>query len=198
MKSQIIVTVGREHGSAGHEIARMIAEQLQIRLYDRQFVENSDEISGYSMETACKADEKPVNPFLSRRIGDFSNSIEENVAEKTFEFLRRKADSGDSFVVVGRCADYILRDNPNVIRIFITSEYHEKILRIMETNQVSDSKAADIIRKTDRQRKAYHNYYCDTKWGDSRRYDLLVNSSKLGISGTVAALLYYIRIFMAK
>jgi cytidylate kinase len=155
----------------------MIAETLQITLYGKNILEEAIWLNSNNEKVINKADEKSKNVFLSRRVGTFSNSIEENVAESVFDFLRKKADGGESFVVVGRCADFVLRDNPNVLRIFVTGDFSERVKRISETRGISESKAGDIIRKTDKQRKTYHNYFCDTKWGDSRHYDLLINSS---------------------
>lgn len=198
MKQQLLVSVGREHGSGGHYIAQLIADQLQIRLLDREIVEGTILESGYSRELVTKMDEKPVNFFSSRRIGSYSNSLEENVAEKTFEFIRNTAASGESFVVVGRCAEYILRGNPNLVSLFICGDQDEKIRRVAERAKVSEARAAELIRETDRRRKLYHNYYCDNKWGDARGYDMTVNSSKLGIEQTAAALVRYIRAFQAE
>ena len=106
--------------------------------------------------------------------------------------------SGESFVVVGRCAEYILRGNPNLVSLFICGDLDEKIRRVAERAKVSEARAAELIRETDRRRKLYHNYYCDNKWGDARGYDMTVNSSKLGIEQTAAALVRYIRAFQAE
>lgn len=198
MKKQIIVTVGREHGSGGHYIAQLIAEQLHFNLYDKELVEGTTLHSGYSKDIVKKMDEKPINFFTSRRIGGFSNSLEENVAEMTFDFIRRKAESGESFVVVGRCAEQVLTDRSNVVRVFITGENDEKVRRLMETENVDAGKAEDIMKDIDRKRRTYHNYYCDFKWGDSRYYDFVMNSSKLGIQGTADALVFCIRSFMQR
>ena len=137
-----------------------------------------------------------MNLFSSRRIGGFSNSLEFNVAEKTFEFIQSQADSGESFVIVGRCAEQVLRGNPNYLRFFIRGEMHDKIRRVAANDRVSEKDAVQLIRETDRRRKAYHNYYCDCKWGDARGYDLTVNSDRLGIPQTVEVLVQYIRAFM--
>ena len=198
MKEQILVTIGREHGSGGHYIAQLLAEQLQIQLYDKEIVERIIESSGYSREMVSAMDEKPINFFFSRRIGEYSNSLEAIVAEKTFALIRSRAEAGESFVVVGRCAEQVLAGNPNLIRLFICGEKEEKCSRIMRTDNVSAEQAENIRRDVDRKRKSYHNYYCDFKWGDSRGYDLTVNSSKLGIRGTADFLAYYLRAFMAQ
>ena len=196
MKNQIIIALGREHGSGGHYIADMIAKEFGIKLYDKDSIEAEIVSDGYSEELIRKMDEKPVNFFASRRVGKYSNSLEVNVAEKTFEFIQSQADSGESFVIVGRCAEQVLRGNPNYLRFFIRGEMHDKIRRVAANDRVSEKDAVQLIRETDRRRKAYHNYYCDCKWGDARGYDLTVNSDKLGIPQTVEVLVQYIRAFM--
>lgn len=196
MRKQIIISVGRENGSGGHQIAQIISEKLGIALYDKKLVNETVEASGFSKELVDKLDEKPVNFFTCKRFSGYSNSLEEIIAEKTFELLKGKADAGESFVVVGRCTDYILRDNPNLISIFISdTDKQRKINRIMKIHGVSESQAAEIIRDTDRRRKLYHNFYSDIKWGDSRGYDLLVNSGKFGIEETAKLLLTGINAF---
>jgi cytidylate kinase len=195
MKEQIIVTVGREHGSGGHYIAQMMSEKLGIKLYDKEIVEATTLTSGYSKEVVNKMDEKPVNFFLSRRIGEYSNSLEENVAEMTFNYINCKAMSGESFIVVGRCAEQVLKDNPNVVRIFIEGDRDVKIRRLMETEKVSEKEAETIMKDVDRRRKTYHNYYCDRKWGDSRGYDIVANSSKLGLEKTADILVSCVKAF---
>lgn len=196
MRDQVIVTMGREHGSGGHYVARLIAEQLGIPLYDKALVENMIQISGYSSEMITKMDEKPKNFFTSRRIGDYTNSLEEIIAEKTFEFIREKADSGESFVVVGRCAEYVLRDNPNVVKVFVSGERSAKIKHLMELEHVSESRAIELMKYVDRKRKTYHNFYSDMKWGDSRAYDIMIKSTQLGIPEASNILVAYISAFM--
>jgi cytidylate kinase len=196
MDKQIMITVGREHGSGGHYIAQLIAEQLNIQLYDKQIVEGTTLTSGYSKEIVDKMDEKPVNFFFSRKIGPYSNSLEENVAEMTFNYINCKAMSGESFVVVGRCAEQVLKDYPNVIKIFIEGNRDVKIKRIMGIENVSEAEAEGIMKEVDRRRKTYHNYYCEHKWGDSRGYDIVANSSRLGLEKTADVLTYCIRAYM--
>jgi len=198
MKDQVIVTIGREHGSGGHCIAQMIAEQMHLKLYDKEIVEGIIESSGYSEEFVSRMDEKPVNFLFSRRVGEYSNSLEASVAEKAFELILSKAESGESFVVVGRCAEQVLRDYPNVIRFFVLGDFKTKRSRIMEVHQVSEMKAESIMKTVDHQRKVYHNYYSDIKWGDSRGYDICINSSRLGLEGTSETMIHYIRAFMAQ
>lgn len=196
MKKQIIVAIGREHGSGGHYIADLIARELGVKLYDKVSIEKEITSGGYSEELVSEMDEKPVNFFTSRRIGRFSNSLEVNVAEKTFAMLRSKAAEGESFVVIGRCGEQVLENNPNCISIFICGDPQFKLNRVMNKLGLNAEQAIEEIRNVDRSRKNYHNYYCDTKWGDARGHDLTVKSNVLGCERTVEMLVGYIRSFM--
>ena len=196
MKKQIIVAIGREHGSGGHYIADLIARELGVKLYDKVSIEKEITSGGYSEELVSEMDEKPVNFFASRRIGRFSNSLEVNVAEKTFAMLRSKAAEGESFVVIGRCGEQVLENNPNCISIFICDDPQFKLNRVMNKLGLNAEQAIEEIRNVDRSRKNYHNYYCDTKWGDARGYDLTVKSNVLGCERTAEMLVGYIRSFM--
>lgn len=185
MAKQIIITVGREFGSGGHHIAEIISQRLGIKLYDKELM---SEI-GYTDDYIKEYDEKPINFFMSGRVGPYSSSLEETVAAKTFKFIKELADKGESFVIVGRCSEYILQGNPNTFDIFILGDYEEKLKRIKNMYNLDEKKAADLLKKTDKSRKTYHNYYCDTKWGDSRGYDLCINSSKFGVDKTAEIIL---------
>ena len=196
MKKQIIVAIGREHGSGGHYIADLIARELGVKLYDKVSIEKEITSGGYSEELVSEMDEKPVNFFTSRRIGRFSNSLEVNVAEKTFAMLRSKAAEGESFVVIGRCGEQVLANYPYCISIFICGDPQFKLNRVMNKLGLNAEQAIEEIRNVDRSRKNYHNYYCDTKWGDARGYDLTVKSNVLGCERTAEMLVGYIRSFM--
>ena len=198
MKQQIIITLGREHGSGGHYIADIISKELGIKLYDKDSIEKEIASAGYSEEMIRKMDEKPVNIFASRRIGKYSNSIEVNVAERTFAMLREKAAAGESFVIIGRCGEQVLKDNPNMISVFICGDPEFKLARVMEKMGLDAEQAIDEIKSVDRSRKNYHNYYCNTKWGDARGYDMTIKSDVLGCEETAKMLIAYIRSFMAQ
>ena len=198
MKQQIIITLGREHGSGGHYIADIISKELGIKLYDKDSIEKEIASAGYSEEMIRKADEKPVNFFASRRIGKYSNSIEVNVAERTFAMLREKAAAGESFLIIGRCGEQVLKDNPNMISVFICGGPEFKLARVMEKMGLDAEQAIDEIKSVDRSRKNYHNYYCNTKWGDARGYDMTIKSDVLGCEETAKMLITYIRSFMAQ
>lgn len=192
MDKQIIISISREFGSGGHAIADQIAKEMELPLYDRSILDHIADEKGIDKEYLEKFDESPKIPLVSRRVRGHSNSMEENLAEMQFEYLKKKADSGESFVVVGRCAETILKDQQGLVSIFILGDRLDKISRTEQTYQLSEKEAVAKINRHDRKRKYYHNRYSQYRWGDSRSYDLCVNSSRLGIRGTAKMLMSYI------
>ena len=196
MKQQIIVTIGRESGSGGHAIAKRLADSMGIACYDKKkLVEGTAKLGGMNKSYVRKLDEKPVGFPFTGRIGAFEESPESNVARMTFEYIRQIADSGESCVIVGRCADAVLRKNPNTVRIFIVGDTDQKNARLANIQQISLEAADEERKEIDRFRRAYHNFYSDTKWGDSRAYDLIINSSRLGIQGTAEIIKTFVMAF---
>ena len=193
MEKQIIITIGREYGSGGHEIGRKLAERLHMGFYDRNILDEIAYGKNVDAEKLAKYDEVPKTMFLSKTVRGFSNSPEENIAQMQFEYIREKAASGESFVIVGRCADYILKDSEALLSVFITCYYESKLERGMEKRNFTSTPAAVTIDRHDINRKAYHNHYCTTKWGDSRNYDMCINSNILGIDGTVDLLENFVK-----
>ena len=193
MKKQMIISISREFGSGGHEIAENIARDLDLKFYDRGMLDEIAENMNVDVEVLQKYDEKPRNYMLSRRVGNHTNSMEAIIAEYQFDFIRKKAEEGESFVIVGRCAETVLKDFEELISIFITGERQHKIKRVMEHFNLPENKAIAKMLRHDRKRKQYHNRHSDAKWGDSRLYDLCINSSPLGIEGTIRVLENYIR-----
>ena len=191
--SQVIISVGREFGSGGKKIAEELSKRFNIPIYDRHLITEIANKTGLTPEEIEKYNEKPKNHLLSRRVNGYSNSIEDNIAEMQFSFLREKAKSGESFVVVGRCSETKLRDFKCLVSLFILGDMDEKIKRVMNVYELTEDKAKAFIDKKDRKRKRYHNYHCDGDWGDSRLYDLSINGSRLGIDKTVDILEKYIK-----
>lgn len=196
MEKQLIISIGREYGSGGHEIGRRLAERFGIAFYDRSLLDEIAMNKHVDAEKLVKYDEAPTHKFLTRTVRGFSSSPEQNIAEMQFEYMKSKADKGDSFVIVGRCSDTILKDYPGFVSVFIRGDYETKLERVMERRNFSAKKAAITIEKHDKNRRAYHNHYCHIKWGDSRNYDICVNSSKLGLDNTIDVLEEAIRRIM--
>lgn len=194
MGKQLIISVGREFGSGGHVIASKIAKNFELPLLDSNILADIAKEKQTDEKELKKYDESGRNFFLSRTVNGYSNSPEDVIAHMQFDYLKKKADNGESFVVIGRCADWILRDNPNLVKIFVLGDKEAKIQRISEINNISREKAKSFIQQQDKSRKYYHNTHCEGKWGDSRCYDITVNSSKLGIDGTTELLINYINL----
>lgn len=194
-KKQLIISVSREFGSGGHVIAEALANIFNIPMYDHDILK---EIASKDVliDAALleKYDEVPRNRLLYRKVNGFSNSPSENIANMQFDFLKKQAESGQSFIAVGRCSEYVLCEYKGLVKLFILADAEVKTQRIMKLHNMSHDAAADWIKKTDKQRKTYHNFYCPNKWGDSRYYDICMNSSKLGIEETVNFLANYIKL----
>lgn len=194
MSKQLIITVGREFGSGGHAIADILSKKFNIPLYDSNILHEIAGIKNVDVQTYTKYDEVPKNKLFSKtRLGGYSSSPEENIANLQFNYLRAKAEKGESFVVVGRCSETILRGYPGVVSLFILGDKEEKLKRIMKVYNVSEIEADVMMSKYDKKRKSYHNYYCPVKWGDSRNYDISLNSSKLGVERSADFLEGYIK-----
>lgn len=194
MGKQLIITVGREFGSGGHIIAAKLAEHFGIQLLDSNILAEVAKKSNASEEYLKKYDESARNLFFSRTVNGFSNSPEEIIAQMQFDYIKHKADAGESFVVIGRCADYILRENPALVRVFVLGDTEAKIKRTAEREGISEDKAKTRMEQADKRRKYFHNTHSENKWGDSRSYDITVNSSKLGLDRTAELLIKYIEL----
>lgn len=192
---QIIITISREFGSGGHKIATILAEKLGLGLYDKNILEHVAQKNNISFESLHKYDESKRKGF-TRTLGGYTTSVQEHVAQIEFDYIKEKADSGESFVVVGRCGDAILRDRPEVFTIFVRSDTKSKSERVSKLYNVSVDEAKRMSQRIDKTRKAYHNFYSTIKWGDSRGYDICVNSAKIGIEETAEMLYDYIKKYM--
>ncbi len=192
MEKQIIISINREYGSGGHAIAEQIAKDLNLPMYDRNMLDEIAKEKGMKVEHFEEYDEKPRIPLISRKVRGHSNSMEEHLAELQFEYLKKKADKGESFVVVGRCSETVLKDHGNLISVFILADRNDKVNRVSEKFDLSIGDAVSKMNRHDRYRKHYHNSYSPYRWGDSRGDDLCINSSRLGLDGTVKMIEHYI------
>lgn len=184
---QFIISVGREYGSGGHEIASRLAEKFNVPLYDRNMLDQMAERNGIDAEELHKHEETK-RQGLTRTVRGHSSSVQDQIAQLQFDFIRNKAESGESFVVVGRCSENVLRDYPGLISIFVRGEEEAKTERICRLYKLNKLEAKAKMFRHDKKRKAYHNYYSKMKWGDSRGYDFCVNSSLMGVEATADAL----------
>ena len=194
----IIITIGRQFGSGGHELGRKLAARLGIPFYDRELLTEAAARTDLTKEMIESLDEKPTNSFLySLSVGSYGFSadvqlpLENRVFLAMTEVIREAADKG-SCVIVGRCAEYVLADRKeDLVRVFVRADRDARIARIREHFDVSEKEAAAMMTKTDKKRANYHDFYCDDKWGALTSYDIVVNSSLLGIDGAVDMLAHY-------
>lgn len=200
-----IITIGRQFGSAGREIGQKVAAHFGIPCYDKELLSRAAKESGYCEEMIETHDERPTNSFLYNLVMDTysfgynaSSFMDMPISHKIFlaqfDTIKKMASEGPC-VIVGRCADYALSDYKNCINLFIYGNDDKKVKRIMEKYNLSESKARDMIIKKDKQRQSYYNYYSSKKWGRADSYDLCINSSLLGIDGTVKLIIQAIEDF---
>lgn len=192
---QVIISIGREYGSGGHELAVKLAEKLSLPLYDRKMLDSLSD-DGDKKEKPAISERILLRRRhgLTRNTGNAANTTDDTLAELQFRFIESKAEAGESFVVVGRCAEKILEGNKALISIFVRAEKSAKIERIKRVYGLNDIEAKAKIVRHDRQRKAYHNYHSNMKWGDSRAYDLCINSSAQSMEDTLDILYNYVKV----
>lgn len=186
--SQLIISIGRESGSGGLEIAQTLAKRFGLPLYDKSILQNAAEAKGLDAKDLEQYDERPRSPLFYRSIKGFSNAPEDGVAQMQFDLLRQHANAGESFVVLGRCAEEVLSDQEGLISIFVRADLDFRVKR----TPLPEEEALDFIKHQDRQRRIYHDQHCKGDWGDAKCYDLVINSARLDIPGTVDILEQYI------
>lgn len=204
-----IITIGREFGSAGHEIGEKLAKRLNIPCYDKELLKRAAKESGLCTEVFENHDEKPTSSFLYNLVMDtysfgYSQStyvdmpISHKVFLAQFDAIKKIASEGPC-VIIGRCADYALSDFDNCLHIFIHADLEDRINRVMgKYDDLNYEKAKDMIQKKDKQRANYYNYFSSKKWGVAESYNLSIDSSVLGEDGTVEFLLQFIDNFEKK
>ena len=189
-----IITIGRQYGSGGREIGQKLAEYYGIPFYDKELLKVAAKESGICEEMFENYDEKPTTSFLYSLVMDpyalgynatsFDMPLNQTVFLAAFDTIKKIAEKGPC-VIVGRCADYALKDYENKLNVFIHAPMAFKKHRINEQYNVPLEKTKDAAVKVDKQRASYYNYYTSRKWGDLKSYDLTIDSSILGIDGTV-------------
>jgi cytidylate kinase len=196
MNDKYVINIGRQLGSGGKVIGEKLAECLGISFYDKELINLASKESGLCKELFEKADEKPSQTVM---VGLFSmhfslftdsalpytNCLSNDALFKIQSDVIRKLTAEKSCLFVGRCADYILRENPRCVNVFITASMGDRIKRLCETGHLSKEEAEDLISKTDKKRSEYYNYYSYKTWGAASTYHLCIDSSVLGIDETV-------------
>ena len=191
----MIITVGRQHGSNGHDIAKALAKALNCPCYDKEILDRAAEDSSLSREVLSSYDEKRVSSYIvpSPHYFGMNEGFRMNIriASAQFDAIRKLAEEGDG-IFVGRCADYVLRNRQDVVRVFIKAELPYRIKCIMERKALSEEQAKKLIKEVDKDRSSYYKYYTDQLWGDCDSYDLCIDSGRTGVDGAVKVIKSYI------
>ena len=191
----MIITIGRQHGSSGREIARLLAEKLNYKCYDKEIVDEAANHSDFSRDLIDAFDEKRMSAFILHAGGYGLNEnfrLNMQVVSAQFEAMRNIADKGNC-IFVGRCADYILRDHDDLVSVFILGDMDERLKCLERRQGLDEAEARKKITEVDKDRSSFYRYYSDQTWGDAQNYDMCINSSKLGVEGTVQVILDYIK-----
>ena len=195
MSKKVIITIARQYGSGGREIGERVAELLGIPLYDKELITDAASKGTLNEEIIRSTDESAANSLLytlamgSNVLGGAINfGYKMPLNDKLFilqsETIKEYAERG-SCVIIGRCSDYVLRNEKNVLRLFIYGDLdHRKERVALRHPEIKSSQIVDVINKTDKRRASYYNFYTGNKWGKYDNYDMAINSSTLGIEGT--------------
>ncbi len=202
-----VITIGRQFGSDGRAIGKKLSEDYGIPFYDKEILARASKESGMCEELFKDNDEKKSSSFLfslamdssflgygaSYTTGDVELPLSQKIFLAQFETIKNIAHEGPC-VIVGRCADYVLEEETNVVNLFIHADFETRCRTVMSRDGLSERKALDAVMKNDKQRMAYYNYYTNNKWGDSNNYHLTLDSGVLGIDGCVEIIEKFIEI----
>lgn len=203
MEEKFVINIGRQLGSGGRLIGESLAKRLGISFYDKELINIASKESGLCPEFLEKADEKPSQTFMGSVWGarfslftdnmPYANYFNNDTIFKIQSDVIRKLAEERSCLFVGRCADYILRDHPRAVNVFITASREDRIKRVREYTQLSQTETEDLILRTDKKRAEYYNYYSYKTWGVAETYHLCIDSSILGIEETTTMIEEFVK-----
>lgn len=193
-----VITITRQYGSGGREIGRKLAEAYGIPFYDNEIITQAAKDTGFAEATFEKAEDKAsnsllyslamgMNVFTGQEVGYTGLSLDDRVFLAQSKVIRKVAAEGPC-VIVGRCADYILKEQENVVNLFIQAAPDFRISRSIEVDNLPKGKAAEIVLKKDKSRANYYKYHAGERWDNVLNYDLAIRSDLCGIDGTVQCL----------
>ncbi|MCD7956843.1 MAG: cytidylate kinase-like family protein [Lachnospiraceae bacterium] len=198
MAKKVVVAIGRQFGSGGHEIGEKLSKKLGIKFYDKELIKVIAKQSGLCEKVLESYDEKPTNSLLYSIVMDVYPSamytgptLDQQIYQANYDTIKQLGET--SCVIVGRCADYILRDVPELVSVFIHADDDFRAERIAAEYHLPDAKVRDMLVKTDKKRASYYNFQSEKKWGAAVGYNLCLDSSSIGIDGSVDLIESYIR-----
>lgn len=206
MNEKFVINIGREFGSGGLKVAELLSKKLGINYYDKNLIEIAAQKSGLCKEYFEKSEDKPqmgilgdlsgmaANVFSAGYYGE-SSLLNESIFKIQSDIIKQLARK-ESCIFVGRCADYVLREHPRSINIFVCADINERVKKIMEerNGETDLEKVKKEVEKTDKNRSKYYTFYTNKEWGKAISYHLCVNSAVLGLDGTAS----YIQAFAGK
>ncbi len=196
---KVIITIARQYGSGGREIGEQIAKELNVPFYDQNLITLAAEKSDLCHEAAAEADERNANSLLyTLAMGStamlhtphYNMPINDKLFLVQSDIIKEAAEKG-SCVIVGRCADYVLRDRTDVVSVFIHADANVRAKHVAERNGITESEAFSLISKTDRRRANYYNFYTGKRWGETNHYDLCVDAGRIGIENAAKLIAAY-------
>lgn len=198
-----IVTIAREYGSGGRECGKKFAELTGYKFYDKDLITLAAQKSGMSTDALNSVDEKAASSLLytlalgSSIYNSGMGSVNLPINDKLFvvqsQIIKDIANSGEGAIIVGRCADYVLSERDNVVKVYITSDFDTRVNTVMKRHDLTQSQARDLIIKTDKRRSNYYSYYTGEKWGKADKYDVVVSTARIGIDGAAGLIADYIK-----
>ena len=206
-EKKLAITIGRQFGSGGREIGKRVGELLGFRVYDKELLLMAAEKNGINADYLRRVDEKATNSLLytlalgSSLYGARNFGVDVPINDQLFitqTEIIKNATEESSCVFIGRCADYVLRDYPNRISVFVYADKEARIHRICEQHEVGRDEAIDMINKTDKSRVNYYNFYTGRKWGKFDNYHLSIDSSLLGIEGSAQMIADIAKIYLSE
>lgn len=195
-----VITISRQYGSGGREIGSKLAEQIGAEFYDKKLLEVAAEKSGIHKSHFEDNDEKRPNSFLyllSTTYGQGGVPFDDTLFFAQLNTIQKIASEKQSCVIIGRCADYALRDFDGVVNIFISAPLEARVKRAIEVYGITQKHAEEYVKRIDKQRTSYYNYYTDKRWGMPWNYQLCIDSSALGIDGSVKLIRQFLDDFYA-
>ncbi len=197
-----IITIARQYGSEGSDIGRRLAEKLGYEFYDKKLITMAAKESGFDPGVLSDIDEQATSSLLYSlsygysMMSDGMNHVNLPLNDKLFaiqsDIIRTIAEKDEGAVIVGRCADYVLSKNENVVKVYVFSDFDRRVERVATELSCSTSKAKDEVIRIDKKRAGYYNYYTGKKWGRIENYDLVINMDKTGIEGAVRVIESYL------
>lgn len=194
-----VITISRQFGSGGHEVGEKLARQLDVPFYDKALIAMAAKQSGLSEEVFANADEKATSSLLySMVMGSYSFGArvpginEMPINDKLFIIqsdIIKKAAADGPCVIIGRCADYILREHENCLNVFVHASKEERVRRSIAKKDCEERKAADFVTKKDKQRANYYNFYSNKRWDDLQNYDITLDTSRFTVDEAVDILM---------